>query len=357
MGDIKLINFGGTYPDFVRICESAIEQWRFSVPLPIEALEMKYLFLVGLDDIGECHEANDFIRKHWKAYKTNGVCELTGITIALIVLSSNDLFTKTYAKKFIFLLNQMGAACIGHPLLEITSGYSNLKTWASNLALSLEETASHLIHQLVARLGEDQPRKKKHLRILVLHAGDEKRSNTLMLWKMLEEKLEKRYAHKIEIRKLHVEDGQIRDCFGCSYATCTYHALNKSCFYGGYVVEELFPEIEKADYVVWVCPNYNDALSAKLTALINRLTALYRTVSFREKHILGVVVSANSGNDTVASQLIGALCINKGFRLPPSFVMMAQANAPGDILKIKSMGEQVDQYASKLFENLDKTLE
>lgn len=357
MGDIKLINFGDTYPSFVRTCESAVEQWRFSQASPKEEVDLKYLFLVGLDDIGECHEANDFIRRHWNVYKTKGVCELTGITLALIVLSSNDLFTKTYAKKFIFLLNQMGAACIGHPLLEITSGYSNLKTWASNLALSLEETATHLIHQLVARLGEDQPKKKKNHKMLVLHAGDEKRSNTLMLWKMIEERLIERYSNKIEVRKLHVEDGQIRDCFGCSYATCTYHALNKSCFYGGYVVDDLFPEIEKADYIVWVCPNYNDALSAKLTALINRLTALYRTVSFREKHIIGVVVSANSGNDTVASQLIGALCINKGFRLPPSFAMMAQANAPGDILKIKGLSEQVDQYANKLFENLDKTLE
>lgn len=354
MGNITLLNFGKSYPHIVRISESAIEQWRLSSSQNYKPFKNKLLFLIGLDEIGECHEANDFIREQIKAAETSILKEAV---VAFIILSPNDFFTKTYSKKFVFMLNQLGAEFIGHPMLEITQGYANLKTWAMNMKLTLEETSVDLIHQLVSRLGAYEAIKRKKINLLVLHAGDEKRSNTLMLWNLIESKLKETLNEKIEISKAHVEDGQIRDCFGCSYATCTYHAAQKSCFYGGYVVENLFPKIESADYIVWICPNYNDALSAKLTAVINRLTALYRTVSFKDKYLLGVVVSANSGNDTVASQLLGALCINKGFRLPPEFVIMAQANAPGEILKNKDIKNTIQKHADKLLENLKYNIE
>lgn len=357
MGDITLLNFGKSYPDIVRTSESAIEQWRLSTNQKFVPFKNKLLFLIGLDEIGECHKANDFIREQLKLKQTTGKSQLNDAVVAFIILSPNDFFTKTYAKKFVFMLNQLGAEFIGHPMLEITQGYANLKTWAINLKLTLEETCVDLIHQLVSRLGAYGVVKRERINLLVLHAGDEKRSNTLMLWNLIEANIRKVLKDKIEISKVHVEDGQIRDCFGCSYATCTYHAAQKSCFYGGYVVETLFPKIEEADYVVWICPNYNDALSAKLTAVINRLTALYRTVSFKEKYLLGVVVSANSGNDTVASQLLGALCINKGFRLPPDFVIMAQANAPGEILKTKDVKTLVQKETDKLLENFKNNIE
>lgn len=55
-----------------------------------------------------------------------------------------------------------------------------------------------------------------------------------------------------------------------------------------------------------LCPNYNDALSANLTAFINRLTSLFRTTRFYDKALFAVVVSGYSGSDIVAEQLIAA---------------------------------------------------
>jgi NAD(P)H-dependent FMN reductase len=122
------------------------------------------------------------------------------------------------------------------------------------------------------------------------------------------------------------------------------------------VVEALYPSIEAADYVVWVCPNYNDAISAKLMAVINRLTALYRNMKFSEKYILGIIVSANSGNDTVASQLIGALGINKGFRVPPYFALMELANSPGEIYERKGLDERIKNYVNNMVELMNKNM-
>ena len=41
----------------------------------------------------------------------------------------------------------------------------------------------------------------------------------------------------------------------------------------------------------------NDALSANLTAAVNRLTALYRAASFEDKAVFAIVVSGYSGGD------------------------------------------------------------
>ncbi|WDC84159.1 NAD(P)H-dependent oxidoreductase [Caloramator sp. mosi_1] len=95
------------------------------------------------------------------------------------------------------------------------------------------------------------------------------------------------------------------------------------------------PAIEEADAVVFICPNYNDAVSANLSAVINRITALYRRNPFYDKMLFSVIVSGNSGGDSVAKQLIGALNINKGFILPPYFAIMEIANDMGEIKKLK----------------------
>ena len=52
------------------------------------------------------------------------------------------------------------------------------------------------------------------------------------------------------------------------------------CFYGGAMVENIYPAVKWADAILLLCPNYNDALSANMTAFINRLTALFRTTRF-----------------------------------------------------------------------------
>ena len=114
------------------------------------------------------------------------------------------------------------------------------------------------------------------------------------------------------------------------------------------MTREILPAIENADAVLWICPNYNDAISANLTAVINRLTALYRKASFYNKSIFAVIVSGSSGSDSIARQLIGALTINKGFRLPPYFSIMATANDTGEIKKIPHIREDAREFAHNI---------
>ncbi len=36
------------------------------------------------------------------------------------------------------------------------------------------------------------------------------------------------------------------------------------CFYGGIVVEEVYPAILESDILVFICPNYNDMLGGQI---------------------------------------------------------------------------------------------
>ncbi len=87
--------------------------------------------------------------------------------------------------------------------------------------------------------------------------------------------------------------------------------------------------MRRADGVVMLCPNYNDALSANLTAFINRLTALFRQTRFYDKALFALVVSGYSGSDLVARQLISAMNMNKSFYVPGRFALLETANDPG----------------------------
>ena len=113
-------------------------------------------------------------------------------------------------------------------------------------------------------------------------------------------------------------------------------------------MEEVYPAIREADAVLLLCPNYNDALSANLTAFINRLTALYRTLSFQDKAVFAMVVSGYSGSDIVASQVVSALCMNKGFWLPPEFCLMETANDPGTAVALDGIEARLDRFAENL---------
>ena len=114
------------------------------------------------------------------------------------------------------------------------------------------------------------------------------------------------------------------------------------------MVKEILPAIEKSDAVIWLCPNYNDAVSANLSAVINRMSALYVKTPFYKKSLFSIIVSGNSGSDSVARQLLGALCINKGFNLPPYHSFMATANDPGTALRIPG----IEAAAKKFSENI-----
>ena len=116
------------------------------------------------------------------------------------------------------------------------------------------------------------------------------------------------------------------------------------CFYGGVMQEAVYPAVRRADALILMCPNYNDALSANLSAFINRLTALFRQTRFYEKAVFALVVSGYSGSDTVARQLISALNMNKSFYLPSNFALMETANAPGEALTAPGIESRLDRF-------------
>lgn len=316
----------------------------------------KKIFIIELDEVGDNAEAQHYLKSQMLHFKSTGQCDFTDCIAALVVLSSDECYTKSYAKKFIFLANTMGCEFIGHPLVERVKDRRNFMTWSKVMEMPLSEIEKLQIERLIQRLDQYQTIEKEHLNFLVLHAGHKDISNTLMLWEKIKAPLVQHYKGTISIQELHVEEGKITDCYGCSFETCTYYSLESSCFYGGFVVESLFPSIEKADVIIWICPNYNDSISAKLMAVVNRLTALYRKISFNDKYILSVIVSGNSGNDSVAGQLIGALNINKGFRLPPQFAAMAIANDPGEILNVENLENRVSDYVNIVYKLTNKIM-
>ena len=241
----------------------------------------------------------------------------------------------------------MGCRFPGHPTVEATHNLNNFLTWQKTSNLPLLEIYKEQAKELVKKLTEENLKLINRPKILVLHSSLFKTSNTLMFWKMVKENLSGE-----DIKELHVENGNVVDCRGCSYKTCIHYSEEKSCFYGGIIVKEIFPAIEDADCLIWLCPNYNDAISAKLMGVINRMTVLYKRVKFGDKTLFSIVVSGNSGSDCVAKQLIGALNINKGFRLPPYFVLTATANDPGSIRNIPG----IDKKAKKFAENIRREI-
>jgi multimeric flavodoxin WrbA len=296
----------------------------------------KLLFAIELNNIGVCYDTLKTIE-----YLQNlGSESLINCTGALLIHGPNELYTKNFSREIIFLANSLGCAFIGHPLVEAIGNLKNFLTWQKTMDMTLEEICYSLSKKLVSRLVNFTEEKIVNPNILALHSSSYKTSNTLSLWNLVKN-------HLPNFTEFHVENGTVLDCTGCSFKTCMHYSEKNSCFYGGVMVEEIYPSIERAHSILFLCPNYNDAISANLSAVINRLTALYRKHSFYEKNLFSIVVSGNSGSDIVAKQLLGALNINKGFRLPPYFSLMGTANEPKSILNhdnIKSISKDFSSH-------------
>lgn len=263
---------------------------------------------------------------------------------SVIVNSNNELFSRDVARKTILYANMAGCMFPGRPLSEATGSLNNFNTQQKRAPhLSLEELCLEECRHIVEELMNFKTNKLTSPKILTLHSSSYKTSNTLLLWNMVKEHLT-----DCNINEIHIENGSVRDCKGCPYKACKHYSQSNNCFYGGIMVEEVYPAIIDCDILIMLCPNYNDSISANLSAAINRLTALFRKVKFYDKYLYSIIVSGFSGSDIIAQQLISSLNINKTFMLPPQFALMETANDFGEILKIGNIKEKAEEFAMNI---------
>ena len=275
---------------------------------------------------------------------------LEGCVAGLIVDGSGELYTKSTAAELTLAANLAGCAFIGRPLVEGTGSLSNFRVQADLLHTDPEHAYPAAARELVERLLTFSPTKKERPELLVLHASSRGASNTIALW----EQVKARLGGCCTITEMGLRNGTVSDCSGCPYTTCLHYGEKGGCFYGGVMQEEVYPAVRRADAILMVCPNYNDALSANLTAFINRLTALFRQMRFYDKALFAIVVSGYSGGDIVARQLISAMNMNKSFHLPGRFALMETANDPGAALSLPGIETRLDTFANNIIETICK---
>ena len=269
---------------------------------------------------------------------------LEGCTAGLIVDADSPLYTKSAAAELTLAANLAGCAFLGRPLVEGTGTLTNFRIQAQNLGTDLMGAYRAAARELVERLeSETLPRQEKP-ELLVLHASSHHVSNTLALW----EQVQKRLGDQFTITEIGLRNGTLSDCSGCPYTVCLHFGEKGSCFYGGVMRDEVYPAVRRCAGVVILAPNYNDALSANITAFINRLTALFRQTRFYDKALFGIVVSGYSGSDVVARQLISAMNMNKSFYLPSRFALLETANNPGEALTLPELDARLDAFAANI---------
>ncbi|MEG0392264.1 MAG: NAD(P)H-dependent oxidoreductase, partial [Anaerovoracaceae bacterium] len=198
----------------------------------------------------------------------------------VIIDGQSELYTKSVSRDIVFTANQAGCTFPGRPLVEGTGTLDNYKIIAKNLNTDNLGAYMESGKDLIDRVVHFQKPEVKRPNILMLHAGNNKTSNTLSLWGLVKEGLE-----NCDITEISLRNGEVLDCRGCSYETCLHFGEEQRCFYGGVITNEVYPAILSCDALVMVCPNYNDAISANLTAFINRLTSIFRVHRFYKKRL------------------------------------------------------------------------
>lgn len=299
----------------------------------------RLLFAVALDE-GGCNEA--YYRMLSRLRREREL--LRGCVAGVVVTGVGELYTKDVARDMVLAANQAGCAFLGRPLVEATGSLRNFRVQAQISGVD-EETAFHAaVRELAGRL-ESWERPGPIHRVLALHASQRSTSNTLAFWELVRRGL----PPEMEVEEIGLRNGTVPDCNGCSYTACLHFGELGSCFYGsGPMVEEVYPAVRRCDALVMLCANYNDALSANLTACVNRLTALFRQQRFYDKRLFGLVVSGYSGGDLLARQLISALNMNKSFFLPPHFCLLETANERGSLVRLPGIGQRALDFARQI---------
>ncbi len=315
-------------------------QWRDPAADGLEGLRgRKLLFAVALDE-GGCNL--DYYRMLSALRRDSGLLE--DCVGAVAVTGVGEMYTKDVARDLVLSANLAGCAFLGRPLVEATGSLRNFQVQAQ-LSGTDEETAFRLaLAELVERLVNWTPLPPVR-RILALHASARATSNTLALWELVKKGL----PEDVEIQEICLQNGTLADCIGCSYKACFYFGQQGGCFYGGPMVDEVFPAIRDCGALVMLCANYNDALAANLTAFVNRLTSLFRQSRFYDKRLYGLIVSGYSGGDLIARQLISGLNMNKSFFLPPKFCLLETANDKGSLVKLEGVAERGAAFGRTMF--------
>ena len=300
----------------------------------------KLLFAVALDEGGcnaACYRMLSVLRR------AEGL--LDGCTAGVVVTGVGELYTKDVARDVVLAANLAGCAFLGRPLVEATGSLRNFRVQAEIHGTDEASAFRLAMAELVERLlyWPPLPPVKK---LAALHASVRSTSNTLALWELVKRNL----PEDIEIQELCLRNNTVADCNGCAYTTCLHFGERGGCFYGGPMVDEVFPAVRECDALVMLCANYNDALAANLTAFVNRLTALFRQNRFYDKRLYGLVVSGYSGGDLLARQLISSLNMNKSFYLPPRFCLLATANEKGSLIRLPGVSERSADFARHMME-------
>ncbi len=299
----------------------------------------RILFAVAVDDGGPDPSFYAFLRRLRQEPRL-----LEGCIGALVVDGTTELYTKAAAQELVTASSFAGCLFPGKPLVEATGSLYNQHILAQKLGLSWQETYFRRVGELVQRLEAFEAPRFDRPKILMLHASDKQRSNSLQLGQALCSRLQE----SCDIRELQLLNGTVHDCRGCGYHACLHFSQNNTCFYGGVLSDEVLPAVREADVLLFLCPNYNDALGANLVALINRMTNLVVQTDLGSTYLGAVVVSGYSGGDLVARQLMSAMCLNRGCILPPDFCLLQTANDPGDAMASEGMDERLDAMAEKI---------
>ena len=307
------------------------------IPMPGK----KVIFAICLSEAGVNLEYYRLL----EAFRLHPHC-LDGSVGGIIVDGSSEMYTKSLARRMAFSANSAGCSFPGKPLVEATGSLSNFNVLGKINHLTNEETYALQVESLIRKVLNFQlPEDAMPTRITAIHASSRKTSNTLLLWDMIQRNL----PEEIDVHEISLRNGTIQDCRGCSFEACRHLGESGDCFYGGIMTERVFPAILESDAIVLITPNYNDAIGANLTAMINRLTALFRTHDFSRKRIYAVVVSGYSGGDIVAEQVLGAFNFNKDFILPPRFAILETANDAGSIRNVPDIEAKARAFARRMW--------
>lgn len=329
-----------------RMIESAVEDNNmlriYDITDDCDLSNKNILLAIELNSIGTNNNLNLILDK----LTQKGLDSLMNSKASILIHSNYNNFTKTYAQQVIYLMNRLGCRFPGRPIVEANENLDNFIAMQKIYNLPLEEILLMKSQELGRKLFSKQEF-YRNKNVVAIHSSNKETSNTLMLWEMVKNNLGDLY-----VKDINLGNGKITDCRGCGYKTCKYFGKQSKCYYGGIIVEEVYPSILDSSTIVFLCPNYNDMLTANIVATINRLTALFRKTKFYDKRVFGVVVSGYSGSDALSKQLISSLNINKTFELPPYFSLEVTANDPGYINKIPNIQTIAKNFADNIKKDL-----